>query len=99
MPLCIYLSGSQPVQLQPVHQADTVLVVFASFRLTRYFPPFPPTSATLAALNVQTLAALHGNREEEMAAMLYWQYLASCVTLPAALTFFLWLLHTPTMSI
>lgn len=52
-----------------------------------------------AALNVHTLATLHSNKEAEMGAMLFWQYLAACVTLPAALSFFLWLLNTPLMSV
>jgi uncharacterized protein involved in tolerance to divalent cations len=51
-----------------------------------------------AALNVHTLATLHNNKEAEMGAMLFWQYLAACITLPAALSFFLWLLNTPAMN-
>jgi hypothetical protein len=55
-------------------------------------------AADPAALNVHTLATLHSNREAEMGAMLFWQYLAACITLPAALSFFLWLLNTPLMT-
>jgi len=66
--------------------------------------PWPPAAAVAAdcisavALNVHTLATLHNNKEAEMGAMLFWQYLAACFTLPAALSFFLWLLNTPMMS-
>ena len=52
-----------------------------------------------AALNVHTLATLYNNKEGEMGAMLFWQYLCCIVTLPAALSFFLWLLNTPVMAV
>jgi hypothetical protein len=42
---------------------------------------------------VHTLATLFGNREADLGAMLFWQYIAACITLPAALSGFLWLLN------
>lgn len=41
------------------------------------------------ALNVHTLATLHANREAASAALLFWQYLAALVALPAWLALFL----------
>ncbi|KAF6264393.1 membrane transport protein-domain-containing protein [Scenedesmus sp. NREL 46B-D3] len=51
-------------------------------------------SSVPTALNVHTLATLNSNREEEVGALLFWQYLASCVTTPACLMLFTWLLKT-----
>lgn len=62
-------------------------------------PRFLSSLCVVAALNVHTLATMHGNREEEMAAMLFWQYLAACITMPAFLSFYLWLLGTPVMAV
>lgn len=61
-------------------------------------PLLPCPALPAPALNVHTLATLHNNKEAEMGALLFWQYLAACVTLPAALSCFLWLLNTPAMS-
>jgi hypothetical protein len=47
---------------------------------------------------VHTLATLHGNKEAEMGALLFWQYLAACLALPAALSAYLWLLSKPIMD-
>lgn len=41
------------------------------------------------ALNVHTLATLHQNREEEVGALLFWQYLAACLTVPAWLMLYM----------
>lgn len=56
-------------------------------------------NAVPTALNVHTLATLYANREEEVAALLFWQYLTACLTVPGALMFFLWLLKTPVLSV
>lgn len=47
----------------------------------------PPT-----AMNLQTVATLNQNGEEEMSALLCWQYLAALVTLP------LWMLLFVTIT-
>uniref|UniRef100_A0A383VGS0 Uncharacterized protein n=1 Tax=Tetradesmus obliquus TaxID=3088 RepID=A0A383VGS0_TETOB len=51
------------------------------------------------ALNVHTLATLNSNREEEVGALLFWQYLASCVTTPAWLMFYTWLLKSGAFAV
>lgn len=45
-------------------------------------------NAVPTALNVHTLATMYRSRDAEVGATLFWQYLASCVTLPAALMAF-----------
>lgn len=45
-----------------------------------------------SALNVFTLAAVHGNQAAAVATLLFWQYLASVVTIPACVAAFLSLL-------
>ncbi|WIA28427.1 hypothetical protein OEZ86_010972 [Tetradesmus obliquus] len=51
------------------------------------------------ALNVHTLATLNSNREEEVGALLFWQYLASCITTPAWLMFYTWLLKSGAFAV
>jgi predicted permease len=41
------------------------------------------------ALNVSTLCTLHGNREAEMGAIIFYQYILSVVTVPLFLALFL----------
>jgi predicted permease len=42
-----------------------------------------------SALNVYTLAAVHNNHADEVASILFWQYLASIVTIPVSVAVFL----------
>jgi auxin efflux carrier family protein len=42
-----------------------------------------------SALNIHTVAALHGNHESAVASMLFWQYLACVLTIPACVLVFL----------
>jgi predicted permease len=51
-------------------------------------------NAVPTALNAHTLATLHGNREAEMGSLLFWEYLASIITVPAWLCLFLHLTET-----
>ncbi len=44
--------------------------------------------STPTAINVQTLATLHQNGEQEVSALLFWQYVGAIFTLPLLLTFF-----------
>lgn len=41
------------------------------------------------ALNVHTLCTLNANREAEMGALIFYEYLAACVTVPLFLALFL----------
>jgi predicted permease len=40
------------------------------------------------ALNMSTVASLHRNGEEEVGALLFWQYLACTITIPCFLVLF-----------
>lgn len=42
-----------------------------------------------SALNLYTLAAMHGNNDKVIAAMLFWQYMVCIFTIPACVTVFL----------
>lgn len=42
-----------------------------------------------SALNLYTLAALHGNHDKVIATMLFWQYMLCVLTIPACVTVFL----------
>ena len=46
-------------------------------------------NARRTALNVHTLCTLNANREAEMGALMFYEYLAACVTVPLFLAFFL----------
>jgi len=41
------------------------------------------------ALNVHALSLLHGNRDSETGAVMFWQYMASIAVVPAWLTLYL----------
>lgn len=47
------------------------------------------SNATPAAINMQTITVLYKHGENEMAVILFWQYLASLLTLPLFVTIFL----------
>lgn len=44
--------------------------------------------AAPTAINMQTVAALHGSGEAEVSTLLFWQYAASTVLLPLWMTLF-----------
>ncbi len=44
--------------------------------------------ATPTAINVQTIATIHQNGEEEVSCILFWQYIASIISLPLLLLLF-----------
>lgn len=46
-----------------------------------------------AAMNVHTFATLHSNGEPEVAALLFWQYMACIFSMPCWLMIYLWLLN------
>jgi predicted permease len=47
------------------------------------------THATPTAIVVHSMATMLRNREDDMAAMLFWEYLASAITLPCLMALFL----------
>lgn len=50
--------------------------------------------ATPTAMNLQTVATLVQNREEEMSCLLCWQYLSSLLVLPLWMLLFVYLTST-----
>ena len=44
------------------------------------------------AINIQAIATMHGNHENEMAVLLFWQYMASIVLLPVLISAYIYLL-------
>ena len=49
-------------------------------------------NAAPTAINVQAIATMFGNHEREMAALLFWQYMAAIVALPCILSAYMYLL-------
>jgi predicted permease len=41
------------------------------------------------AVNVHSVAAMHGNHEKVIATLLFWQYIACIITVPVSVTVFL----------
>lgn len=76
-------------------------MVVAALRFKLFTSPDPMFLLTLllsnvtpTAINMQTLTVLYRTGEGEMATLLFWQYLASVVTLPACMWVFLRIIHS-----
>ncbi|KAI3433898.1 hypothetical protein D9Q98_003700 [Chlorella vulgaris] len=77
-----------------LHPALMTLLVVAALSLRLFTPPdalflltLLLSNATPTAINLQTLMVLYRHGEAEMSTLLYWQYLASALTVPA----YMWL--------
>lgn len=49
-------------------------------------------NTTPTAINIQSIATMHGNHEEEMATLIFWQYMVAIVMLPVFVTLYMYLI-------
>ncbi|KAL4437035.1 hypothetical protein ABPG75_004174 [Micractinium tetrahymenae] len=75
------------------------IIVVGSVKAGIYMPSNPVFAYVLMAQycvptanQMQNIAAMNGNREKEMGALVFWQYVASFAAIPAFTVFYVWLM-------